>query len=58
MVPKNIERHYNFLCQIYSSDFPSPYENAFYLTGGVGYLLINKNLGDEKADGCFFVQVA
>lgn len=58
MVPENIECHYNFLCQIYSSDFPSPYENAFYLTGGVGYLLINKNLGDEKADGCFFVQVA
>lgn len=58
MIPEAIETNYNFLCQIYSSDFPSPYQDALYLTDGVGYLLINKNLGDERSDGCFFVQVA
>lgn len=58
MIPRTLEDHYSFLCQIYASDFPSPYQDALYLTDGVGYLFVNKNLGNERADGCFFVQVA
>ncbi|KIY37573.1 hypothetical protein TZ03_27165 [Pseudomonas sp. 10-1B] len=58
LIPMELSENYNFLCQVYSSDFPAPYQDALYMTDGVGYLLINKNIGDDKSDGCFFVQVA
>lgn len=58
LMPVELSVDYNFLCQIYSSDFPAPFEDALYMTDGVGYLLINKNIGSGKSDGCFFVQVA
>jgi len=28
------------------------------MTDAVGYLLVNKQMGNDVADGCFFVQVA
>ncbi|CAM3321174.1 DUF1963 domain-containing protein [Pseudomonas plecoglossicida] len=58
LIPVQLSVDYNFLCQIYSSDFPAPFEDALYMTDGVGYLLINKQIGGGKSDGCFFVQVA
>ncbi|EKT4525022.1 DUF1963 domain-containing protein [Pseudomonas putida] len=57
LIPVELSKNYNFLCQIYSSDFPVPYQDALYMTDAVGYLLISKNIGDGKSDGCFFVQV-
>ncbi|CAI3803442.1 hypothetical protein GLGCALEP_03366 [Pseudomonas sp. MM221] len=58
LIPDEISESFNFLCQVYSSDFPAPYQDALYMTDGVGYLMINRTLGDYKSDGCFFVQVA
>ncbi|PVZ32482.1 DUF1963 domain-containing protein [Pseudomonas sp. CC120222-01a] len=49
---------FSFFCQVYSSDFPEPFKDALYLSDATGYLLINKQLGGELADGCFFVQAA
>lgn len=57
-IPAVLADSYNFLCQVYSSDFPPPFQDALYMTDGVGYLLINKHFGNGKSDGCFFVQVA
>jgi len=56
VIPKAFESSFNFFCQIYSSDFPVPFQDALYMTGAVGYLFINKQLGNDVADGCFFVQ--
>jgi len=58
LIPEALSDNYNFLCQVYSSDFPAPFQDALYMTDGVGYLLINKHVGNGKSDGCFFVQVA
>ncbi|QPN47868.1 DUF1963 domain-containing protein [Priestia aryabhattai] len=56
VIPKALESSFNFFCQVYSSDFPVPFQDALYMTDAVGYLFINKQLGDNVADGCFFVQ--
>ena len=58
LIPTELSENYDFLCQVYSSDFPAPYQDALYMTDGVGYLLVNKYIGNDKSDGCFFVQVA
>jgi len=58
LIPAELAANYNFLCQVYSSDFPAPFQDALYMTDGVGYLLVNKNIRDDKSDGCFYVQVA
>ncbi|MNJ44094.1 hypothetical protein D3C77_391300 [compost metagenome] len=58
MIPQDLTSEYEFFCQVYSSDFPAPFQDVLYLTDAVGYLLISKEFGGEKADGCFFVQVA
>ncbi|MNJ44928.1 DUF1963 domain-containing protein [Pseudomonas alkylphenolica] len=58
MIPQELASGYEFFCQVYSSDFPAPFQDALYLTDAVGYLLVSKEFGGEKADGCFFVQVA
>jgi len=57
-IPEKLSSNYNFLCQVCSSDFPAPFQDALYMTDGVGYLLINKHNGNSMSDGCFFVQVA
>lgn len=56
VIPKTLEPNFNFFCQIYSSDFPAPFQDALYMTDAVGYLFINKQLGNDVSDGCFFVQ--
>ncbi|WP_373233283.1 DUF1963 domain-containing protein [Cohnella sp.] len=33
-----ISGDYNFFCQVYSSDFPEPYQDALYLTDAIGCL--------------------
>ncbi|MFV3383180.1 DUF1963 domain-containing protein [Pseudomonas sp. NY15354] len=58
LIPRDLAANYNFLCQVYSSDFPSPFQDVLYMSDGVGYLLISKKFGGEDVDGCFFVQVA
>jgi len=58
VIPKVLESNFSFFCQIYSSDFPAPFQDALYMTDAVGYLLVNKQMGNDVADGCFFVQVA
>lgn len=58
IIPKPFDLNFNFFCQVLSSDFPASFQNALYMADAVGYLLINKNFGNDKADGCFFVQVA
>ncbi|WP_238591809.1 DUF1963 domain-containing protein [Pseudomonas abietaniphila] len=52
-VPEDFIRDYEFIMQIYSSDFAEPFEDAFYLTDAVGYLFLNRN---GSGDGLFFVQ--
>ncbi|MFJ4068641.1 DUF1963 domain-containing protein [Pseudomonas sp. NPDC089996] len=49
---------FSFFCQVYSADFPEPFKDALYLKDAMGFLLINKKMDCQKADGCFFVQVA
>lgn len=53
---------YDFVCQLYSSDFPAPYKDIFYLTDAIGYLFIRKNVtvktDEEMLPGLFFVQTA
>ena len=58
LISEALSDNYNFLCQVYSSDFPAPFQDVLYMTDGVGYLLINKHVGNGNSDGCFFVQVA
>lgn len=52
-VPESFTRDYEFVMQIYSSDFPEPFEDVFYLTDAVGYLFLNR---DGSGNGIFFVQ--
>lgn len=58
VIPEALMSGYNFFCQVYSSDFPEPFQDALYLSDALGYLLINPSPDAEKVDGCFFVQVA
>lgn len=57
-----LDTEYDFLCQLYSSDFPSPYQDIFYLSDAIGYLFIRKNIltteNSNALDGLFFVQTA
>ena len=51
-----IARNYQFLCQLNSSDFPEPFQDVFYLTDAMGYVLIRKqNQGCKENVGEFFV---
>ncbi len=54
-IPKEIGQDYDFSLQLYSSDFPDPFKDIFYLTDAVGYLLLKK---DGSGEGLFFVQTA
>lgn len=57
IIPPALLKDFNFLGQVYSSDFPSPFEDVLYMSDGVGYLLVSKQSSAESVDGCFFVQV-
>lgn len=54
-ISSNLLKEYQFVMQIYSSDFPEPYEDIFYLTDAVGCLMLKK---DGSGEGFFFVQSA
>jgi uncharacterized protein YwqG len=54
-VPEEISKNYDFALQLYSSDFPEPFKDIFYLTDAVGYLLLKK---EGFGEGLFFVQTA
>ncbi|RAW18394.1 DUF1963 domain-containing protein [Paenibacillus taichungensis] len=51
---------YQFVCQIYSGDFPHPYQDILGLSDANGYLLLRNGLASAHAplDGIFFVQTA
>ncbi|WP_025026058.1 DUF1963 domain-containing protein [Caldalkalibacillus mannanilyticus] len=53
-----LSAEYNFFCQVYSSDFPEPYQDALYLTDAIGYLFLRKGKSAGEAPGIFFVQTA
>ncbi|WP_339307587.1 DUF1963 domain-containing protein [Paenibacillus sp. FSL R5-0519] len=51
---------YQLVCQIYSGDFPDPYQDILGLSDANGYLFLRKGLASAHApfDGIFFVQTA
>jgi len=53
VVPAALQDDYAFVLQLYSSDFPEPFKDIFYLTDAVGYLFLKK---DASGQGVFFVQ--
>ncbi|SEI47138.1 DUF1963 domain-containing protein [Pseudomonas sp. NFR16] len=53
LIPESLKNNYEFIMQIYSSDFAEPFQDVFYLTDAVGYLFLNR---DGSGDGLFFVQ--
>jgi hypothetical protein len=53
VVPAALKDDYAFVLQLYSSDFPEPFKDIFYLTDAVGYLFLKK---DASGQGVFFVQ--
>ena len=53
VMPAALKDDYAFVLQLYSSDFPEPFKDIFYLTDAVGYLFLNK---DASGQGVFFVQ--
>ncbi|WP_077049319.1 DUF1963 domain-containing protein [Pseudomonas sp. KK4] len=53
IVPDALIEEYDFICQLYSSDFSEPFKDVFYLTDAVGYLFLKKN---GSGEGLFFVQ--
>ncbi|GAA0892868.1 DUF1963 domain-containing protein [Fulvivirga kasyanovii] len=53
-----LSEEYNFFCQIYSSDFPHPFQDALYLTDALGFLFIRKARHEGERLGLFFVQTA
>ena len=53
IVPETLTVEYDFICQLYSSDFSEPFKDIFYLTDAVGYLFLKKN---GSGEGVFFVQ--
>ena len=53
VVPAALRDDYAFVLQLYSSDFPEPFKDIFYLTDAVGYLFLKK---DASGQGVFFVQ--
>lgn len=52
---KDIAKNYNVALLIYSSDFPSPYKDIFYLTDANAYLLIPKAQSPTTLKGVFFI---
>ncbi|MBP0953985.1 DUF1963 domain-containing protein [Pseudomonas sp. 20GA0080] len=54
-LPDDIMAEYDFFMQLYSSDFPEPFQDIFYLTDAVGCLLLKK---DGTGDGIFFIHTA
>ncbi|NHB98648.1 DUF1963 domain-containing protein [Photorhabdus stackebrandtii] len=51
-----IGNDYHFVCQIYSADFPEPFQDALGLSDAIGYLFIRNK--EDGIDGIFFVQTA
>ncbi|SEN94565.1 MULTISPECIES: hypothetical protein [unclassified Paenibacillus] len=51
---------YQFVGQIYSADFPDPYQDILGLSDATGYLLLRTGPASAQAplDGIFFVQTA
>lgn len=45
---------FEFVCQLCSADFPSPFEDVLYLTDGIGYVLYRPNASGSEV-GEFFV---
>lgn len=54
-LPADLLEEYEFVMQLYSSDFPDPFKDIFYLTDAVGCLLLKK---DGSGNGLFFVHTA
>lgn len=54
-LPSDLLEEYEFVMQLYSSDFPDPFKDIFYLTDAVGCLLLKI---DGSGDGLFFVHTA
>jgi uncharacterized protein YwqG len=54
-LPSEVLEEYEFVMQLYSSDFPDPYKDIFYLTDAVGCLLLKR---DGSGNGLFFVHTA
>ncbi|MCQ2994089.1 YwqG family protein [Pseudomonas syringae] len=54
-LPLDLLEEYEFVMQLYSSDFPEPFKDIFYLTDAVGCLLLKK---DGSGNGLFFVHTA
>ncbi|WP_122456262.1 DUF1963 domain-containing protein [Pseudomonas viridiflava] len=54
-LPSDIMAEYDFFMQLYSSDFPEPFQDIFYLTDAVGCLLLKK---DGTGEGLFFIHTA
>ncbi|CDH26419.1 DUF1963 domain-containing protein [Xenorhabdus bovienii] len=52
----DVGNDYHFVCQIYSSDFPEPFQDALGLSDAIGYLFIRNK--ENGIDGLFFVQTA
>lgn len=66
MIPNSVNgishllENYQFVCQIYSADFPDPYQDILGLSDANGYLLLRTGPASAQAplDGIFFVQTA
>ncbi|MBS9443674.1 DUF1963 domain-containing protein [Photorhabdus heterorhabditis] len=52
----DIGNSYHFVCQIYSADFPKPFQDALGLSDAIGYLFIKST--ENGIEGIFFVQTA
>lgn len=53
---QRVAEGYGFLCQLYSSDFPEPFKDVFYLTDAIGYVLLRTDSPADGEDaGAFFV---
>lgn len=57
-VDPQITADYEFFCQFYSSDFPEPFKDLFYLTDAVAHLYLRKAHSEAQAAGLFFVHTA
>lgn len=53
-----IDADYEFFCQFYSSDFPEPFTDLFYLTDAVAHLYLRRADSQAQAPGLFFVHTA
>ncbi|WP_342570424.1 DUF1963 domain-containing protein [Paenibacillus sp. FSL R5-0749] len=57
---EHLVEEYQLVCQIYSGDFPDPYQDILGLSDANGYLFLRKGLASAHApfDAIFFVQTA